>query len=56
MIAGASSVSSPRTAAATIARLVPSICVAEFEAIRVAWAGRLDGYAKAAAPVTSAKV
>ena len=34
----------------------PSTCAAVVEAIRVAWAGRPDGYAKAAMPVTSAQV
>ena len=34
----------------------PSSCAAEVEAMRAVWAGRLDGYAKAATPVTSAQV
>src|SRR4051812_9263392 len=34
----------------------PSTCAAEVEAIRAAWAGRHDGYAKAAMPVPSAQV
>ena len=34
----------------------PSTCAAEVEAIRAAWAERIDSYAKAAAPVTSAQV
>ena len=36
--------------------MAPSTCAAVVEAIRVAWAGRPDGYAKAATPVTSAQV
>ena len=34
----------------------PSTCSAVVEGVRAAWAGRLDGYAKAATPVTSAQV
>ena len=34
----------------------PSSCAAEVEATRVAWAECIDGYAKAATPVTSAQV
>src|SRR3954468_20494161 len=34
----------------------PSTCAAAVEAIRAAWAGCPDGYAKAATPVTSAQV
>ena len=34
----------------------PSSCAAEVEAMRAVWAERLDGYAKAATPVTSAQV
>jgi hypothetical protein len=33
-----------------------STCAAVVEAIRVTWAEHPDGYAKAAAPVTSAQV
>ena len=49
------------TVSAVKAKLVlpttaPSTCAAEVEAIRAAWAGRPDGYAKAATPVTSAQV
>ena len=36
--------------------LAPSTCAAVVEAIRAAWAGRPDGYAKAATPVTSVQV
>ena len=36
--------------------MAPSSCAAEVEAMRAVWAGRLDGYAKAATPVTSAQV
>ena len=36
--------------------LAPSTCAAVVEAIRAAWAGRPDGYAKAAMPVTSAQI
>ena len=34
----------------------PSSCAAEAEAIRATWAGYPEGYARAAAPVTSAQV
>jgi hypothetical protein len=37
-------------------RPAPSTCAAAVEAIRAAWAGRPDGYAEAATPVTSAQV
>jgi putative transposase len=36
--------------------MAPSSCAAEVEAIRVAWAECIDGYAKAATPVTSAQI
>jgi hypothetical protein len=35
---------------------VPSTCAAVVEEVRAAWAGRPDGYAKEATPVTSAQV
>src|SRR3954451_16795017 len=40
----------------SVDQAAPSICAAEVEAIRTAWAGCPDGYAKAATPVTSAQV
>jgi hypothetical protein len=37
-------------------KAAPSTCAAVVETIRVAWAERLDDYAKAATPVTSAQI
>ena len=45
-----------RSEAGRVSKPAPSTCAAEVEAIRAAWAGRHDGYAKAATPVTSAQV
>ena len=45
-----------RFARSTAGPTAPSTCAAAVEAIRAAWAGRPDGYAKAATPVTSAQV
>ena len=36
--------------------MAPSTCSAVVEGVRAAWAGRLDGYAKGATPVTSAQI
>src|SRR3954465_3572356 len=43
-------------AAKRLLRKASSTCSAVVEGVRAAWAGRLNGYAKAATPVTSAQV